>query len=77
MPGDSVVPSAKQEGPETDIVEDDSAPKALMFEDLVVGQQYDILDSTNRWCEGEVQYTPLCCSFIASHVDFFDAIVEN
>lgn len=28
--------------------------KRIRFEDIEVGNQYDVLDSSGRWCEGEV-----------------------
>jgi hypothetical protein len=29
----------------------------ITFNSICVGDKYDILDSTNRWCEGEVRAT--------------------
>lgn len=31
----------------------------ITFDKLVLGEQYDVLDASHRWCEGEVGFSSL------------------
>lgn len=35
--------------------ESENEVTVISIDKLVVGQQYDVLDSSKRWCEGEVR----------------------
>ena len=37
--------------------ESDNEVTGISIDKLVIGQQYDVLDASKRWCEGEVGYT--------------------